>query len=167
MRGHMLTIELVPQTCWYANVRSEVSRAEWEVCKQFVRRRSGDRCEVCGGRGAKWPVECHEVWSYDEDQLVQHLDGLVALCPRCHEVKHIGRAEAVGRLLPALEHLAKVNGWTLEEARAYAVRAFAIWRARSEVEWDLDVSWLATIGVSVPDATNARSQQPPGEWEPA
>ena len=26
-----LTIELVPQTAWYSNVRSNVSKAEWDV----------------------------------------------------------------------------------------------------------------------------------------
>lgn len=154
-----LTIELVPSTCWYSNVRSHVSRRGWETCKRFVRQRSGDRCEVCGGRGQRWPVECHEVWSYheavDRDVVtlrVQRLDGLIALCPACHEVKHIGLTEIRGRLPTAVDHLARVNGWTADDALAYVESCVEVWAQRSQHEWELDVSWLATIGVTVPSS---------------
>lgn len=156
-----LTIELVPETAWYTNVRSNVSAADWNECKSFVRERSNDRCEVCGGRGRRWPVECHEVWEYDEQtetiedyrgnkfpivtERIQRLVGLIALCPACHEVKHIGRAEATGHLERALTHLAKVNGWTLNLAAQYADGAFRQWRERSRYEWTLDISYLSEV----------------------
>lgn len=38
------------------------------------------------------PVECHEVWDYDDDRKIQRLERRVALCPACHEVKHAGLA---------------------------------------------------------------------------
>lgn len=168
-----LTIELVPQTAWYTNVRSNVTPADWELCKRFVRDRSNDRCEVCGSRGKRWPVECHEVWSYDIDIVhrpplvaryveagdglptaetpvghpvrVQRLTGLIALCPSCHEVKHIGRAEAMGNLERALKHLATVNGWTYSLARQYAIGAFREYRERSRYQWALDISYLSEV----------------------
>lgn len=167
-----LTIELVPETCWYTNVRSNVSTAEWELCKQFVRERSNNRCEICGSRGPRWPVECHEVWEYEErithgppliarmvkgeSQLtaetpvakverIQRLTGLIALCPDCHSVKHIGRAEAQGGLHLALQHLTTVNGWTRSLAEHYAEGAFRVWRERSRYEWTLDISYLSEI----------------------
>jgi len=37
---------------------------------------AGDRCDICGGRGRRWPVECHEVRDYDDQRKVQRLDGL-------------------------------------------------------------------------------------------
>lgn len=138
-----LTIELVPSTCWYDNVRSQVSRADWELCKFYVRQRSGDRCEICGGRGPRWPVECHEIWEYDAG--VQRLVDLIALCPSCHEVKHMGRAEATGSLARALRHLMKVNGWTERQAQSYTWRAFETWAIRSTQDWDLDISVLTDI----------------------
>jgi len=140
-----LTIELVPKSCWYTNVRSNVTRAEWEICKRLVRDRSNDRCEVCGGRGTRWPVECHEIWDYDDEECVQRLAGLTALCPRCHEVKHIGRAEAMGHLNRALAHLATVNGWVPAVAAMYAADAFAVWRTRSKFAWTLDISYLSEV----------------------
>lgn len=140
-----LTVELVPRTCWYSNVRTNVKASEWNKCKAFVRERSGDRCEVCGGRGQRWPVECHEVWDYDDEKGIQRLEGLIALCPRCHEVKHIGRAEAIGRLAPAKEHLAKVNKWKPSEVTDYLLSCFALWDVRSGRAWELDISYLTEV----------------------
>lgn len=148
MNPPRLTIELVPRTCWYSNVRSEVSRADWNLCKTYVSARSGGKCEICGGRGRRWPVECHEVWHYDHDTLVQNLVDLVALCPACHEVKHIGRAEVIGRMDYAFAHLLKVNGWTASQGQRYLEHVFRVWDARSQVDWDLDISFLSTIGVT-------------------
>lgn len=140
-----LSIELVPSTCWYSNVRTNVSSNDWETCKWFVRQRSGDKCEVCGGVGSRWPVECHEVWDYDDVARVQRLEGLIALCPSCHEVKHIGRAEAVGNLDRAVLHLMRVNNWTDDEAEVYIYDAFTTWRARSDHDWTLDISYLTEV----------------------
>jgi len=142
-----LVVELVPRTCWWSNVRSNVSKADWETCKRFVRERSGDRCEICGGRGPRWPVECHEEWSYDDDRGIQTLVGLIALCPACHEVKHLGRAEVVGDGDRALTHLARVNKWPMERAILYRNLVFEIWQMRSATQWELDVSFLSLLGI--------------------
>lgn len=142
-----LTVELVPRTAWYSNVRSEVTAAQWEVCKAYTREKSGGKCEVCGGRGPRWPTEAHEIWHYDHERLVQSLVDIVALCPACHEAKHIGRAEAVGRLPQAMAHLSRVNGWNDIRTNLYLERAFAVWDARSQVDWDLDISFLRTLGI--------------------
>lgn len=143
-----LRIELVPSTCWYTNVRSNVSRRDWEKCKQFVKQRSGDRCEICGGRGSRWPVECHEIWDYDDERSIQTLVGLIALCPRCHEVKHIGRASVVGTLDRALVHLARVNEWPMLKARKAYDIALQIWEIRSQYQWELDITFLEMLGIS-------------------
>lgn len=63
--GHpRLTIELVPESQHRDNLRSMLSDTEWGYCKAYVRRMSQSRCEVCGGVGEQWPVECHEQWQY-------------------------------------------------------------------------------------------------------
>lgn len=73
---HLLTIELVPETCWYSNVRSNVSPEEWERLKRIAFKRAGYWCEICGGRGPQWPVECHERWLYDDLPHIRKLDRL-------------------------------------------------------------------------------------------
>ena len=106
-----LTIESVPTTCWFSNVRDHVSAAAWKKIALVVAKEAGSRCEICGGRGHRHPVECHEVWFYDDKTLTQKLVRLIALCPRCHEVKHIGLAKRRGRLNKALEHMAGLKSW--------------------------------------------------------
>ena len=90
----LLTIELVPSTCWFSNVRDHVSKSIWDKLRKATYRQSNYRCEICGDRGSKHPVECHEIWHYDDDKYIQTLTGLTALCPDCHRVKHIGLAQA-------------------------------------------------------------------------
>ena len=140
-----MTVELVPASQWGDNLRSRLPKAEWDRLRKETYARAHHRCEICGGRGPRWPVEAHEIWHYDDDNAIQRLDGLIALCPSCHECKHLGRAMAVQRGPQALRHLARVNGWTPEETQAYVVAAFAEWEARSQRTWEIDLNWLSNF----------------------
>lgn len=145
MNSIKLTIELVPQTCWYSNVRSEVSKEDWEKIKKHFSVKAKYRCEICGGKGPKWPVECHEIWDYDDKNKIQKLVSMTSLCPSCHEVKHIGLASIKGRIEQATQHLACVNGWTEDTARNYVTAQFEIWKQRSLSNWTLDVSYIDSL----------------------
>jgi hypothetical protein len=137
-----LTIELVPKTSWYNNVRALVDELGWDRIRRQVYRQAEYRCEICGGRGPEHPVECHEVWRYDDRTRVQMLVRMIALCPACHQVKHIGFANVKGKGAQARAHLARVNGWTLEQADAYIGEAFRMWAQRSRGPWMLDLEGL-------------------------
>lgn len=143
-----LSIELVPKTCWFNNVRSSVSKEDWKKIKKIVSTKANYRCEICGGRGPQWPVECHEIWNYDDEKLTQKLIGMIALCPSCHEVKHIGYTELRGKIDEATAHLALVNGWKYSEAKRYIRSASETWSKRSKKDWELDVSFLDSYGVT-------------------
>jgi hypothetical protein len=145
----LLTVELVPRTCWFTNLRSELSKEDWDRLRRSVYERAEGRCEVCGGRGRQHPVECHEVWEYDDEQRVQRLVGLVALCPACHEAKHMGYASSVGRAGRARAHMARVNGWSMEDVEVYLEAQFEQWARRSQYEWSLDLSWLRRFGIQI------------------
>lgn len=135
----VLTVELVPSTCWYSNVRSAVPKEHWDVIRKQAYLMAGHVCEICGGVGSRHPVECHEVWNYDDDDLTQTLVRMTAICPQCHEVKHIGRAMKFGRGRRAMEHLASVNGWLTTDAEIYVSQQFLIWQERSNHKWKLDI----------------------------
>lgn len=136
-----LTIELIPESTWFNNVRSAVSEAKWDELKRLTFKKAGYRCEICGGQGSRWPVECHEIWGFTPD-FRQELRGLIALCPDCHEVKHFGFAASQGREEKALTHLMRVNQINREEAAAYVTQVFLLWEARSQYKWTVDLSWL-------------------------
>lgn len=142
-----LPIELVPATCWYSNVRSRVSEATWLRLRRQVAAAAGQRCQICGRTGSGHPVECHEIWGYDDARRVQRLVGLIALCPDCHLVKHFGRAIAGGRTRYALAWFAEVNGLTASEALALVKEALALHAERSRHSWRLDLSLLTRYGV--------------------
>ena len=145
-----LSVELVPSTCWFSNLRSELPKETWDVLRKAQAKRAGYRCEVCGGRGPKWPVECHEIWSFDGATYVQRLEGLVSLCPDCHRCKHIGLADLRGEGEEAEAWLAKVNGWTPGQTSEYVTAAFEQWAERSRHEWSLDLNRLRDYGVEPP-----------------
>lgn len=137
-----LSIELVPETCWVSNVRSNISDEDWNRIRKVVAKNAGHRCEICGGVGPKHPVECHEIWHYDDKRRLQTLNGLIALCPACHEVKHIGLATVKNRGKIAEAHLAQVNSWTQSQTKAYIKEQFEIWGERSRHDWQLNMDWL-------------------------
>lgn len=137
-----LTIELVPQDTWGRNARSAVSRREWDLIRRATYRRAGHMCEICGGAGEDHPVEAHEIWHYDDLHKTQTLEGLQALCPACHQVKHFGKASADGRAEEVAAHLADVNGWGPLHAELYVKQQFARWKHRSQFAWTVDMGPL-------------------------
>jgi 5-methylcytosine-specific restriction endonuclease McrA len=149
LKVKLLTVELVPSTCWFSNVRDRVSKSTWDFLRQSTYKQANFRCEVCGGRGNKWPVECHEIWHYDDRNYIQILEGLIALCPSCHEAKHIGLAGIRGRGERAETHLAIVNGWSKKQTKAYLEDVWQTWRERSRHQWNLELSWLEQYGIVI------------------
>lgn len=137
-----LTIELVPKTSWYSNVRSNVPTEYWDRIRKQVYLLANYVCEVCGGVGRRHPVECHEAWYYDDENHIQKLVRMVALCPDCHMVKHIGRASATGFFHTAVHHLSKVNGWDTDTSMRYCGHQMDKWKQRSRFEWKLDIDAL-------------------------
>lgn len=135
-----LTIELVPETSWFSNLRSLLSPEDWDKIRKHCYKKADYKCEICGGIGPKHPVECHETWEYIGE--TQKLIGLIALCPSCHEVKHIGLAGLNGRHDEAVKHFCKVNNCSKVEAEKCISEAFELWQKRSQQDWTLDVRLL-------------------------
>lgn len=144
-----LTVELVPKTCWYSNVRDHVDEPTWDRLRRDIYKQANYKCQICGETGKNWPVECHEVWTYDDQNKVQKLIGMIALCPSCHQVKHLGFANQMGRADIAKKHLAKINNWTQIQVDKYAKQVFSVWVERSKYQWILDLSWLEKYGITV------------------
>lgn len=147
MSNLKLSIELVPETCWWSNVRTSVPAHVWTSIKKEVSKAAGYRCEICSGRGITWPVECHEVWHYDDTLHLQVLKRMIALCPACHEVKHFGYATIRGRRAQAFSHFQKINKLSEKEAELEVASAFEIWHARSVYDWKLDIKILSKYGI--------------------
>lgn len=150
-----LEIEMIPKTCWYSNVRSNVTRSTWDIIKRSTAKENHWACAICRNKGTdqgyKWPVECHEVWDYIEEDgvKIQRLRKMTSLCPRCHEVKHIGLARVRDREVEALQWLALVNRISDIEAIQLSRIATETWSERSKYEWKLDISHLEKYGIRI------------------
>jgi 5-methylcytosine-specific restriction endonuclease McrA len=140
-----LTIELVPKTAWYSNVRSNVSKTEWDKIRKQCYAKADFRCEICGGVGNAHPVECHEIWEYDDDKHIQTLKGLISLCPTCHKVKHSGLARLNGEENLIIKQLMQVNNMTRAEAAKYIDESFYVWSMRNAYDWQCNIDYLKTL----------------------
>ena len=140
MKKYKLNFELVPDSCWYSNLRSELPKEAWDALRKKAYARAGGRCMICGAPSAR--LEAHEQWSYDDENCVQRLANIIAVCRPCHEVIHIGRTQLMGREREAGEHFMKVNGTTYAEYRAALGEANEKHRERSAREWKPDISSL-------------------------
>jgi hypothetical protein len=139
--GYKLNFELVPDGCWYSNLRSILSKEQWEFLKKYAKEKSGGKCSICGKKTKT--LHAHERWSYDIDKGIQKLEDVVAVCPDCHSVIHIGRTQLVGGEERAEKHFMSVNGCTYAEYRKALGEANELHRKRNEVsEWKLDLSYL-------------------------
>jgi hypothetical protein len=142
-----LTIELVPASSWGNNLRFEanLSKDQWDKLRKESYRNARYKCEICGGKGKKWPVECHEIWHYDDQNKTQTLKGLISLCPTCHKAKHIGRTlsvESIDIQIQVLTKISTVNKLNRKQTKEYIESAFSQWDQRSQHEWNLNLFWL-------------------------
>jgi len=140
-----LTIELVPSTSFYKNVRAILPTSEWDRLRKESYKKAKFKCQVCKGsgldQGYKHPLECHEIWTYKKDGT-QLLTGLISLCPRCHQVKHIGRSVMVGLKTKVFAHIAKVNKWDKKTVELYVGSCFQEHKERSKIKWKINVGIL-------------------------
>lgn len=146
MNKKPLGINIIPSTSWYNNVRSNFSKEDWDVLRKACYKKAGYKCEICSGRGHEWPVECHEVWAFDDEKHIQKLVRLIALCPMCHRCQHPGKAGLDGFGDEIIRHYCKVNKVSIAETHKDYDKAWKVWQERSVFDWELDVSVLLTKG---------------------
>ncbi len=138
-----LSIELVPRSCFYENLRKLLPKSEWDRLRKKVYAQYDYRCEICKAEGR---LNCHEVWYYDEAREVQKLVGFVALCSLCHHVKHLRFAMLLaesGRLdlERVILHFMRVNNCTRFDFEEHRRQAFQQWEERSQHLWQVDIEY--------------------------
>lgn len=160
MKKLLLTIELVPETAWFSNVRSMISKSDWDKLRKEIHKKANYKCEICGENDKNRSLECHEVWEYDDKNYIQKLIRLVCLCKNCHRVKHIGFAYVKGDGKLAEKHLARINSWNQKEVEAYIDKQFDAWKRRSKFGWLIDLSWLDKKEIEYEDDREIKPERP-------
>lgn len=67
------------------------------------------RCDISGGVGVEWPVECHEVWRFHNGSATLQLMGFAAVHPEVHVAKHLERQQDDKRRQQAIWMLQSMN----------------------------------------------------------
>ncbi len=143
--SYKLDFELVPDSCWFYNLRKILKPSDWDTVRRDAYARAGGKCMICN-RSVK-RLEAHEKWEYDEKNAIQKLSDVVALCHMCHSVIHYGRTSLVEDAERAAAWFMRVNGCTRTEFSHALSYANEIHKRRNKIpEWQLDVSWLARFG---------------------
>ena len=137
-----LTIELVPETTWYNNLRNYLGEEAWDKLRREIYVKYGHKCSLCGAKGL---LHCHEIWEYDDKNHVQKLVDCVALCKMCHHVKHIGKAGILadeGKLdyNKIVEHFMEVNKCDKTTFNEHYKKIADQWERRSDYKWRVDFS---------------------------
>lgn len=157
----LLTIEPVPFSSRFSSVRTHLAQADFNRLKKSIYIRAGYRCEICGEngfeQGHQHPVECHEVFEFDETSGTQKMSGLMCVCPNCHSVKNIEltRAKSEEDFEAALNRLASINGWSKSQSMAYYQHSMHVWKERSKKSWILNLQLLDGIGLQFPSDNGA------------
>lgn len=138
----ILTIELIPASSWYDNIRKIFPKSGWDKIRKYVYAEYNNQCGICKSQER---LHCHEVWDYDDEKHIQKLKGFIALCQLCHHVKHIGFAgieASKGKLdiEKVIQHFMKVNNCDRITFDKHYKEAFEKWEERSHYDWDLDIS---------------------------
>lgn len=149
--GNELFVDLIPKTCWFTNVRYCIHPSDWNRVRKFVYERVNYICECCGINTKLYNIrlDAHERWLYDKSTHTQKLIRIIALCYDCHQTTHIGLAGIRGKEYEARKHLQKVRNFTEEECKKHIDEAFQIFRERSKIEWNLDISLLENNNIKL------------------
>ena len=138
---YKLNFELVPDSCWYSNLRTLLSKKQWDFIRKDAIARSNGVCAICGAKVKR--LEGHEQWEYDEKNGIQKLVNVIAVCHDCHSVIHIGRTQLVGDIERAEKHFQKVNNCSYADYRKALGQANEDHQRRNQVsQWNLDLTWL-------------------------
>ncbi|MEU7631837.1 hypothetical protein AB0C34_17885 [Nocardia sp. NPDC049220] len=146
--GVVIRSDLLPPNTHGSNLRGLLTRQMWDRLRTPVCDAAGNRCEICGvqtirNRRPARP-DCHEKWAFKfvSGRLMQQLQRLIALCPGCHQVQHVGRARMNGFEAQVIFQLRELNGWTAEQAAEDLDRASHRVAFLHRFDWDLDLSAL-------------------------
>lgn len=139
--SYKLNFELVPDGCWYSNLRSILSKKQWDFLRVEAKKIANGTCMICGKKTNN--LDAHERWSYDEKNAVQKLEDIVAVCKDCHSVIHIGYTQLKGNEERAEKHFMKVNSCSYAEYRHALGLANEVHARRNKIsEWKLDLTYL-------------------------
>ena len=126
MKDLKLKIELLPKGAWGNDFSRTLSKKDWNILRNACYEKANHKCVICGFETDD--LDAHEVWDFDIETKTQSLKDIIAICSRCHGVKHIRNSQRLGFGENAKKHFMKVNNCSELE--------FATHLAKSQIEFE-------------------------------
>lgn len=150
MKNLKLTIDLLPRGAWGNDLSNTLPKKDWDKLRQFCYKRFEGKCSICGAENEK--LHAHEVWKFDINNKTQTLIDILALCPKCHGVKHFRNSERLGYSDNAKRHFMQVNNCKdIDFANHYTEEQFIFDKLSKVYRWKVicDLSKFGGEGMQV------------------
>ncbi len=121
MKDLKLTIDLLPKGAWKNDFSRTLSKKDWDTLRHKCYIRANNTCAICGFKTNE--LDAHEVWDFDVKAKTQTLKDIIALCSKCHGVKHFRNSERLGFGENAKRHFLKVNSCSEFDFAAHVMNA--------------------------------------------
>ena len=137
MKDFKLTIELLPKGAWDNDLSKVLSKKDWDILRNKCYEKANHKCEICGYKTDE--LDAHEVWEFDIKSKTQTLKNIIALCSKCHGVKHMRNSQRLGFGENAKRHFMKVNNCSDFEFASHYAQAQMDFEERNEIlRWKIN-----------------------------
>lgn len=107
MEDLKLTINMLPKGAWNKDLSKTLSQKDWNKLREVALKKANGKCEICGYKTDD--LDVHEEWEFNIKKKTQTLKEIIAICSRCHGVKHFKNSVRLGFGEEAQMHFMKVN----------------------------------------------------------
>lgn len=144
MKNLKLSIDLLPKGAWGNDFSKTLSKKDWDVIRNKCYKKANYKCQICGCETKE--LNAHEVWDFNIETKTQKLIDIVALCNKCHGLKHLRNTERLGYGINAKNHFMKVNNCNEMVFTANLAEALLNYEARNQIlRWEI-VADLSQFG---------------------
>lgn len=131
MKDLKLKIELLPKGAWGNDFSRTLCKKDWDILRNACYERANHKCAICGYETDD--LDAHEVWDFNIETKTQTLIDIIALCSRCHGVKHIRNSQRLGFGENAKRHFMKVNNCNELEFATHLTKAQIDFEERNKI----------------------------------
>lgn len=121
MKDLKLTIDLLPKGAWNNDLSKTLSKKDWDTLREFCYKKAQGKCQICGAQTND--LDAHEVWEFNIKDKTQTLKDIVAICTKCHGVKHFKNSSRLGFAQSAKQHFMRVNNSSEIEFASHLTKA--------------------------------------------